>query len=468
MADKGRVPMPLRDAVARGRDFVEVSLGYSAREAREEAERCLQCKHKPCVGGCPVGIDIPGFIGCIARGEDDEAYRVLKAYTALPAVCGRVCPQEKQCEQRCVRAIKGEAVAIGHLERYAADCYQAHHRPTPVHIEKNGRRVAVVGAGPSGLSAAGELARLGYEVTVFEALHAPGGVLSYGIPEFHLPKAVVKREVEELEALGVKLAFNIVIGRTITVDELFEQGFEAVYIGSGAGLPRFMGIPGEGLNGVLSANEYLTRVNLMGAWREDAATPVLRGNRVAVVGGGNVAMDAARSALRLGAQEVSIVYRRGMQELPARLEEVHHAQEEGIRFLTLCAPLEVLGDRGWVSGLRCIRMELGAPDASGRSSFSQVEGSDFDMALDTLIIAIGTDPNPLLPRRTQGLEADSQGRIVANPQGLTRRGRVWAGGDAVTGAATVILAMGAGKAAARDIDRVLSEKHYDENLSNRL
>ena len=456
MADKGRVAMPLRDAAARGRDFVEVSLGYSADQAKEEAQRCLQCKHRPCVGGCPVGIDIPGFIGCLARGMDDEAYRVLKKYTALPAVCGRVCPQEKQCEQRCVRRIKGESVAIGNLERYAADTYQAHNRPPKSDIPWNGHRVAVVGAGPSGLSAAGELARLGYRVKVFEALHAPGGVLTYGIPEFRLPKAVVRREVEELEAIGVEIACNIVIGRTITVDELFEEGFEAVYVGSGAGLPRFMGIPGEGLNGVLSANEYLTRVNLMGAWREDAATPVLRGRRVAVVGGGNVAMDAARSALRLGAESVSVVYRRGMEELPARLEEVHHALEEGISFNTLCAPIAILGDKGWVRGLRCLKMELGEPDASGRRSPVEVPGSEFDIAVDTVIMAIGTDPNPLLPRNTKGLETDSRGRIVADQNGLTRRGRVWAGGDAVTGAATVILAMGAGKAAARDIDRVLT------------
>ena len=456
MADKGRVAMPLRDAAARGRDFVEVSLGYSADQAKEEAQRCLQCKHRPCVGGCPVGIDIPGFIGCLARGMDDEAYRVLKKYTALPAVCGRVCPQEKQCEQRCVRRIKGESVAIGNLERYAADTYQAHNRPPKSDIPWNGHRVAVVGAGPSGLSAAGELARLGYRVKVFEALHAPGGVLTYGIPEFRLPKAVVRREVEELEALGVEIACNIVIGRTITVDELFEEGFEAVYVGSGAGLPRFMGIPGEGLNGVLSANEYLTRVNLMGAWREDAATPVLRGRRVAVVGGGNVAMDAARSALRLGAESVSVVYRRGMEELPARLEEVHHALEEGISFNTLCAPIAILGDKGWVRGLRCLKMELGEPDASGRRSPVEVPGSEFDIPVDTVIMAIGTDPNPLLPRNTKGLETDSRGRIVADQNGLTRRGRVWAGGDAVTGAATVILAMGAGKAAARDIDRVLT------------
>lgn len=382
----------------------------------------------------------------------------MKQYTALPAVCGRVCPQEKQCEQRCVRRAKGESVAIGNLERYAADSYQSQYKPISQSMPRNGRRVAVVGAGPSGLSAAGELARLGYQVTVFEALHAPGGVLTYGIPEFRLPKAVVRRETEELEALGVRIDCNIVIGRTITIDELFEDGFAAVYVGSGAGLPRFMGIPGEGLNGVLSANEYLTRVNLMGAWREDAATPVLRGKRVAVVGGGNVAMDAARSALRLGAGEVSIVYRRGIEELPARLEEVHHAQEEGIQFHTLCAPVEILGEGTWVSGLKCLRMELGEPDDSGRRSFQEIPDSEFEIKVDTVIIAIGTDPNPLLSRSTQGLETDSRGRIVADENGLTRRGRVWAGGDAVTGAATVILAMGAGKAAAQDIDRVLEEK----------
>ena len=456
MAD--RVRMPLRDPGERGKDFMEVSLGYTAKEAREEAGRCLQCRHRPCMGGCPVGIDIPGFIGCIARGEDEKAYHLLKQYTALPAVCGRVCPQEKQCEQRCVRRAKGESVAIGNLERYAADSYQSQYKPISQSMPRNGRRVAVVGAGPSGLSAAGELARLGYQVTVFEALHAPGGVLTYGIPEFRLPKAVVRRETEELEALGVRIDCNIVIGRTITIDELFEDGFAAVYVGSGAGLPRFMGIPGEGLNGVLSANEYLTRVNLMGAWREDAATPVLRGKRVAVVGGGNVAMDAARSALRLGAGEVSIVYRRGIEELPARLEEVHHAQEEGIQFHTLCAPVEILGEGTWVSGLKCLRMELGEPDDSGRRGFQEIPDSEFEIKVDTVIIAIGTDPNPLLSRSTQGLETDSRGRIVADENGLTRRGRVWAGGDAVTGAATVILAMGAGKAAAQDIDRVLEEK----------
>lgn len=455
MKDGGRVKMPLRDPTLRGRDFSEVSLGYSAEEARREAARCLKCKSSPCVGGCPVGIDIPGFISQIAAGEDDLAFETLSRYTALPAVCGRVCPQEKQCEQRCVRGIKGEPVAIGNLERYAADTFQKKGRPKAAAIPWNGHRVAVVGAGPSGISAAGELARMGYQVTVFEALHAPGGVLTYGIPEFRLPKAVVRREVEALEALGVEIACNIVIGRTMTVDELFQDGYEAVYIGSGAGLPRFMNIPGEGLNGVLSANEYLTRVNLMGAWREDASTPVLHGRRVAVVGGGNVAMDAARSALRLGAQSVSIVYRRGMEELPARLEEVRHAEEEGIQFHTLCAPLEILGDKGWVRALRCIQMQLGEPDESGRRSFSRIEGSEFEMAVDTVIIAIGTDPNPLLPRHTEGLETDSRGRILADENGLTRKGRVWAGGDAVTGAATVILAMGAGKAAARDIDRAL-------------
>ncbi len=455
MKDSGRVPMPLRDPALRRGDFQEVSLGYGPQEARREAARCLKCKNRPCVDGCPVGIDIPGFIARIAEGDDDGAFETLSRYTALPAVCGRVCPQEKQCEQRCVRGIKGEPVAIGHLERYAADTWQRKNYPAAAEIGWNGHRVAVVGAGPSGISAAGELARMGYQVTVFEALHAPGGVLTYGIPEFRLPKAVVRREVEALEKLGVEIACNIVIGRTITVDELFEDGYEAVYIGSGAGLPRFMGIPGEGLNGVLSANEYLTRVNLMGAWREDSATPVLRGHRVAVVGGGNVAMDAARSALRLGAQEVAIVYRRGMEELPARLEEVRHAEEEGIRFHTLCAPLEILGDKGWVRGLRCVRMQLGEPDESGRRGFSRIEGSEFEMPVDTVIMAIGTDPNPLLPRRTQGLETDSRGRIIADENGLTRKGRVWAGGDAVTGAATVILAMGAGKAAAVDIDRAL-------------
>lgn len=458
MAGNRRVPLPLRAADERVLDFNEVSSGYTAQMAAEEAARCLQCKHQPCVAGCPVVIDIPGFIACLAKGEDDAAFGVLSCSTALPAVCGRVCPQEKQCEQRCVRAVKGEAVAIGNLERYAADTYMSKHEPQPVDMPNNGRRVAVVGAGPSGLTAAGELARLGYLVSIYEVLHAPGGVLTYGIPEFRLPKAIVRREVEGLISLGVEIHYNVIIGKTITVDELFSEGYEAVYIGSGAGLPTFMGIPGEGLNGVISANEYLTRINLMKAWEAGSSTPIIRGRHVAVVGGGNVAMDAARSARRLGAQKVSIIYRRGMEELPARLEEVQHAMEEGIQFETLCAPLEALGDKGWVRGLRCIRMTLGEPDVSGRRRPQEIPGSEFDIDIDTLIIAIGTSPNPLLLRSTPGLEQNGHGCIVVNNQGKTNRDMVYAGGDVVTGSATVIQAMGAGKLAAATIDKALKER----------
>lgn len=457
MKQRGRVSLPLRPADERVKDFNEVSLGYTKTMAIEEAARCLQCRHRPCVAGCPVGIDIPGFIACLAKGDDDGAYAVLSRDTALPAVCGRVCPQEKQCEQLCVRGIKGEAVAIGNLERYAADTFMEKNAPTPADIPNNGHRVAVVGAGPSGLTAAGELAKKGYAVSIFEVLHAPGGVLGYGIPEFRLPKAIVAREVAGLLALGVKINYNVVIGKTITIDELFLEGFEAVYIGSGAGLPHFLGIPGEGLNGVISANEYLTRINLMKAWEKGSSTPILRGEHVAVVGGGNVAMDAARSALRLGAKKVSIIYRRGMEELPARLEEVHHAIEEGVLFETLCAPLEVLGDKGWVKGIRCIRMSLGEPDASGRRRPMDISGSEFDISIQTLIVAVGTSPNPLLLRSTPGLAQNKWGCIVADDQGQTNRKMVYAGGDVVTGAATVILAMGAGKTAAAAIDRAIQD-----------
>ncbi len=453
-----RQEMPTRDPIERGRDFEEVALGFDQAAAVTEARRCLQCKHKPCVGGCPVGIDIPGFIARIAEHDPLGAWEVLNRDTALPAVCGRVCPQESQCEGVCVRAAKGEAVAIGALERYAADAHMQAGRvppelPAPLH-----RKVAVVGAGPSGLTAAGELAKMGYGVTLFEALHEPGGVLTYGIPAFRLPKDIVRHEVDALRELGVEVACNMVVGRTILVDELFEQGYEAVYIASGAGLPRFMGIPGEGLNGVFSAHEDLTRTNLMRAHEEGSATPIFKGKRVAVVGGGNVAMDAARSALRMGAEEVTIIYRRGMLELPARREEVHHAQEEGIRFRTLCAPVEVLGKDGWVTGVRLIDMELGEPDATGRRRPVEKPGSEHELPLDTLIMAIGTDPNPLLHRSTPGLDTNKWGCIVTNEEGLTSRPMVWAGGDAVTGAATVILAMGAGKQAARDTHRTLQEK----------
>ncbi len=452
-----RVPIPARDPVLRAQDFEEVSLGYNRQMAVDEARRCLQCKHKPCVSGCPVGIDIPAFIKQLALDDPDGAYEVLARDTALPAVCGRVCPQESQCEGRCVVGIKGQPVAIGALERYAADVHMARDEEAPVcGLPVGSRKVAVVGAGPSGLTAAGELAKRGYAVTLFEALHEPGGVLTYGIPEFRLPKQIVRREVSGLEKLGVRIDCNMVIGKTLTVDELFDQGYEALYIASGAGLPRFMGIPGESLNGVLSANEYLTRINLMKAYRPGAATPIFKGQHVAVVGGGNVAMDAARSARRMGAKEVTIIYRRGMEELPARKEEVHHAIEEGIQFRTLCAPTEVLGEKGWVKGVRCIQMDLGEPDASGRRRPVEKPDSAFEMEIDTLIMAIGTDPNPMLTRSTPGLETNRRGCIIADEVGLTQRPLVWAGGDAVTGAATVILAMGAGKTAAQAIDAALT------------
>lgn len=455
-----KVEMPNQDPQLRARNFEEVALGYTQEMAMEEAARCLQCKHKPCVDGCPVRIDIPAFIHEIAQGKMEEAFLVLNRDSALPAVCGRVCPQETQCEQRCVRAIKGEAVGIGRLERYAADWHRESACEVPPKPEANGHKVAVVGAGPGGLTAAGELARMGYAVTVFEALHLPGGVLSYGIPEFRLPKDIVMAEVEALKRLGVDIMLNTVIGKTLTIDELLEMHFEAVFIASGAGLPRFMGIPGESLKGVYSANEYLTRINLMKAYEKDSLTPIMHGKRVAVVGGGNVAMDAARCARRLGAEEVHIVYRRGMKELPARLEEVHHAQEEGITFRMLTNPIQVLGDeKGWVRGLECVRMTLGEKDASGRARPVEEAGSNYELAADVVIIAIGTSSNPLIRLTTPGLETDRWGGIVVNgADGLTSREKVYAGGDVVTGSATVILAMGAGKDAARAIDRMIREK----------
>ena len=455
-----KVEMPNQDPQLRARNFEEVALGYTQEMAMEEAARCLQCKHKPCVDGCPVRIDIPAFIHEIAQGKMEEAFLVLNRDSALPAVCGRVCPQETQCEQRCVRAIKGEAVGIGRLERYAADWHRESACEVPPKPEANGHKVAVVGAGPGGLTAAGELARMGYAVTVFEALHLPGGVLSYGIPEFRLPKDIVMAEVEALKRLGVVICLNTVIGKTLTIDELLEMHFEAVFIASGAGLPRCMGIPGESLKGVYSANEYLTRINLMKAYEKDSLTPIMHGKRVAVVGGGNVAMDAARCARRLGAEEVHIVYRRGMKELPARLEEVHHAQEEGITFRMLTNPIRVLGDeKGWVRGLECVRMTLGEKDASGRARPVEEAGSNYELAADVVIIAIGTSSNPLIRLTTPGLETDRWGGIVVNgADGLTSREKVYAGGDVVTGSATVILAMGAGKDAARAIDRMIREK----------
>ncbi|MBP5618081.1 MAG: NADPH-dependent glutamate synthase [Clostridia bacterium] len=446
--------MPTRDPAIRRRDFLEVAVGYTEAQAADEAQRCLNCKNKPCVSGCPVAVSIPEFIEQIRLGDFEAAYQVIARSSSLPAVCGRVCPQESQCEQKCVRGIKGEPVGIGRLERFVADWHNANVAQKPTPATPNGHKVAVVGSGPSGLACAGDLARLGYAVTVYEALHVAGGVLSYGIPEFRLPKAIVRQEVETLKALGVTIETNAVIGKTLSVDELFEDGFEAVFIGSGAGLPRFMKIPGENLKGVYSANEFLTRNNLMKAYKADAATPVQRAKRVAVVGGGNVAMDAARSAMRLGAEEVSIVYRRGEEALPARKEEVEHAKEEGIVFRLLTNPVEILGDEnGFVKGITCVEMELGEPDASGRRRPVEKADSAFTLDVDQVIMAIGTSPNPLIKSTTAGLETQRWGGIVTDEEGRTSRRFVYAGGDAVTGAATVILAMGAGKAAAAAIHK---------------
>lgn len=456
-----RVPIAEQDPKVRATNFDEVCLGYTPEEAMAEASRCLQCKHHPCVGNCPVGIDIPGFIKHIAEGNFEQAAHVLAEYTALPAVCGRVCPQELQCEQKCVRGIKGEAVAIGKLERFAADWARENGIQVGKTKEKNGFKVAVIGSGPAGITCAGDLAKEGYDVTIFEALHEPGGVLVYGIPEFRLPKEkVVKPEIENLKRLGVKIETDVIVGRTVTIDSLLnEEGFHAVFIGSGAGLPIFMGIPGENLNGVFSANEFLTRNNLMKAYREDYDTPIKVGKKVVVVGGGNVAMDAARTALRLGA-DVTIVYRRTEKELPARVEEVHHAKEEGVKFEFLTNPVEILGnENGWVRGIRCIRMELGEPDASGRRRPIPIEGSEFEFEADTVIMALGTSPNPLIASTTKGLEVNKKGCIVVDENGQTTREGVFAGGDAVTGAATVILAMGAGKVAAKGIDKYIKEKY---------
>lgn len=459
--DMKRCPMPAQAPAVRNRNFDEVATGYTYEMAVGEARRCLNCPKKPCVSACPVQIDIPAFIARVAEEDMEGAYRVLSASSALPAVCGRVCPQENQCEGKCVRGVKGESVAIGRLERFVADWHREHCDEQPTVPVQNGHRVAVVGAGPSGLTAAGDLAKMGYAVTVYEALHLAGGVLVYGIPEFRLPKKIVQKEIDGLKAMGVTILTNMVIGKVLTVDELFEMGFEAVYIASGAGLPRFMGIPGESLKGVYSANEYLTRINLMKAYQPGSKTPIMRSRRVAVVGGGNVAMDAARSAKRLGAQEVYIVYRRGMQELPARREEVEHAEEEGIVFKTLTNPVEVLGDEnGFVRGMRCVEMELGEPDATGRRRPVVKEGSEFTLDVDTMIMSIGTSPNPLIRSTTPGLEANRHGCIVTNgDDGLTSREGVYAGGDAVTGAATVILAMGAGKQAAKAIDAYIQGKN---------
>ena len=460
--------MPTQEPSVRAKNFDEVALGYSEEMAIDEAMRCLNCKHMPCVNGCPVKIHIPEFIGKIKEGDFEGAYQVINRSSSLPAVCGRVCPQESQCESKCVRGIKGEPVGIGRLERFVADWHNAHAEGEVKKPESNGHKVAIVGSGPSGLTCAGDLAKKGYDVTVFEALHLAGGVLVYGIPEFRLPKAIVQKEVDTLKALGVKIETNVVIGKTITVDELFEDGFEAVFIGSGAGLPRFMGIPGESLKGVYSANEFLTRSNLMKAYRDDSTTPILHAKRVAVVGGGNVAMDAARTALRLGAEEVSIIYRRSLDELPARAEEVEHAMEEGIIFRVLNNPTEIIGynnpeDRrdpknGFVTGMRCIRCELGEPDEKGRRRPVEIEGSEWVLDVDCVIMSIGTSPNPLIKATTEGLEVNRHGGIIVEEEtGRTSKEGVYAGGDAVTGAAPVILALGAGKAAADAIDKYLSK-----------
>ena len=458
--DPKKCPMPVQDPDVRNKNFKEVALGYTYEMAVNEAKRCLNCKNKPCVSGCPVNIDIPAFIAKVADEDMEGAYAVLSASSALPAVCGRVCPQENQCEGKCVRGIKTESVGIGRLERFVADWHREHSTEKPAMPVPNGHRVAVIGSGPSGLTAAGDLAKLGYKVTVYEALHTAGGVLVYGIPEFRLPKDIVRQEIDGLKELGVDIETNVVIGKTITIDELFEMGNEAVFIGSGAGLPRFMGIPGESLKGVYSANEFLTRINLMKAYREGAKTPIQHARNVAVVGGGNVAMDAARCAKRLGAENVYIVYRRSMNELPARKEEVEHAEEEGIIFKTLCNPVEIhANDEGFVKSITCIEMELGEPDASGRRRPIEKKGSEFELDVDTVIMSLGTSPNPLIRSTTPGLETNKHGCIVTDgDDGKTSRDGVYAGGDAVTGAATVIKAMGAGKAAAKAIDEYIQSK----------
>ena len=458
--DMKKCPMPVQDPDVRNKNFDEVALGYTYEMAVNEARRCLNCPKKPCQSACPVQIDIPAFIERVANEDMDGAFEILSKSTSLPAVCGRVCPQENQCEGKCVRGIKGEAVGIGRLERFVADYHREHCTDTPEMPEQNGHKVAVIGAGPSGLTVAGDLAKMGYKVTIYEALHLAGGVLVYGIPEFRLPKAIVQKEIDNLKAIGVDVETNMVIGKVLTIDELFEMGNEAVYVGSGAGLPRFMNIPGESLKGVYSANEFLTRINLMKAYKEGSKTPIQHAKKVAVVGGGNVAMDAARSAKRLGAEEVYIVYRRGMEELPARKEEVEHAEEEGTIFKTLHNPVEILGDEdGLVSGMKCVEMELGEPDESGRRRPIVKEGSEFVLDVDSVIMSIGTSPNPLIRSTTPGLDANNRGCLITKDEkGETTREGVYAGGDAVTGAATVILAMGAGKEAAKAIDEYIKSK----------
>ena len=458
-----KTPMHHQDPIVRAKNFEEVALGYTKEQAIEEAKRCLNCKNKPCVGGCPVKIYIPDFIEKVKEGDFEGAYEIISKTSSLPAVCGRVCPQETQCESKCVRGIKGEPVAIGRLERFVADWHNKNKQENPQKIEKNNHKIAIVGSGPSGLACAGDLAKLGYEVTIFEALHKAGGVLVYGIPEFRLPKSIVQTEIDKLKSLGVDIQTNIVVGKTLDIDELFEMGYESVFVGSGAGLPKFMGIAGESLNGVYSANEFLTRSNLMGAFKTGSSTPIKVGEKVAVVGGGNVAMDAARTALRLGAENVYIVYRRSETELPARREEVEHAKEEGIEFKLLTNPVEIIGGedekKGFVKAIRCIQMELGEPDEKGRRRPVEVAGSEFEIEVDTVIMAIGTSPNPLIKNTTKGLNTQSWGGIIVDENTLqTSREGVFAGGDAVTGAATVISAMGAGKTAAEAIDNFIKQK----------
>lgn len=453
-----KTEMPVQAPEVRITNFSEVATGYTMEMAMDEATRCLHCRHQPCVGGCPVNVNIPDFIEKVKEGEFEEAFKIISLTSTLPAVCGRVCPQESQCEKYCVRGIKTQPVGIGRLERFVADWHREHSTEMPVKPESNGHKVAVVGSGPSGLTCAGDLAKLGYEVTIFEALHVAGGVLMYGIPEFRLPKAIVQKEIENLKALGVEIVTNFVVGRSDTIDALMEEGYEAIFIGSGAGLPNFMHMPGENLKGVYSANEFLTRANLMKAYLPDSDTPIQRPTKCVVVGGGNVAMDAARTARRLGS-EVHIVYRRSMEELPARREEVEHAEEEGIIFDLLCNPVRVIGNEdGWATQIECIRMELGEPDASGRRRPVEILGSNFIIDIDTMIMAIGTSPNPLIRSTTEGLEVNKRGCIVTNEDGLTSRENIYAGGDAVTGAATVISAMGAGKRAAAAIDKSFKER----------
>ncbi|MCI1982509.1 MAG: NADPH-dependent glutamate synthase [Oscillospiraceae bacterium] len=455
-----KTPMPEQEPDVRNKNFDEVALGYTEEMACKEAARCLHCKNQPCVKGCPVGVHIPDFIRSIAQGDMESAYRTIKLTNSLPAVCGRVCPQENQCEHNCVRGIKGEPVGIGRLERFAADWHMKHGKDEPFHAEPNGHKVAVVGAGPAGLTCAGDLAAMGYSVTVFEALHTAGGVLMYGIPQFRLPKEIVQKEIDGLRQKGVKIETDMVIGKLFSVDELFQNGFEAVFIGTGAGLPRFMNIPGEGLVGVYSANEFLTRVNLMKAYKPEYDTPILKVKNVAVVGGGNVAMDAARTALRLGSEKVYIIYRRAEEQMPARREEVHHAKEEGVEFHLLCNPVAIKGDEtGRVASIECIRMELGEADASGRRKPIPVEDSNFSIPVDCVVMAIGNSPNPLIRTTTKGLEANNRGCIVVKDESMaTSREGVYAAGDAVSGAATVILAMGGGKDAARSIDQYIQSK----------